>query len=254
MPLARDRTAEELRAAKADWARARKAEVQYGSQLRKIARVVAEIIRGFSPDEDGFASQVSAALNRYAEMVEPWARSVAKRMMFEVASRTDKEWRKVSAEMGGIVRAQFSAPDEIGLRFRELLESQVGLIQSIPRDAAVRVHEQVAEGVIEGKRFTEIAKQIQADAGVSKSKATLIARTETGRVTSVLLQARAESVGSETYIWRTARDADVRPSHKVLEGKVFRWDDPPECDPGHYANPGCIWNCRCYAEPILKDV
>jgi hypothetical protein len=45
------------------------------------------------------------------------------------------------------------------------------------------------------------------------------------------------------YIWRTAGDDKVRPSHAANEGRVFAWNDPPET--GH---PGEDFNCRCTAE------
>lgn len=46
------------------------------------------------------------------------------------------------------------------------------------------------------------------------------------------------------YIWRTAGDGKVRPSHAANEGRVFAWDRPPET-----GNPGDAPNCRCWAEP-----
>jgi hypothetical protein len=49
----------------------------------------------------------------------------------------------------------------------------------------------------------------------------------------------------ERYIWRTVRDAHVRPAHAAREGKVFRWSNPPQG-----GNPGEAPNCRCWAEPL----
>ena len=51
-----------------------------------------------------------------------------------------------------------------------------------------------------------------------------------------------------TYIWRTAGDDKVRPSHAEREGQVFSWDNPP--DGGH---PGEAPNCRCTAEDVKDD-
>ena len=87
---------------------------------------------------------------------------------------------------------------------------------------------------------------------VTKARARLSARTAGARTAMELTKARAQSVGSEGYIWRTVRDSDVRPSHKGMEGKFVRWDDPPTLDnlTGH---AGGLPNCRCYAEPIIPD-
>jgi len=87
---------------------------------------------------------------------------------------------------------------------------------------------------------------------VARSRALLIARTEVTRTATTLTQARAEHIGSEGYIWRTAGDGDVRPSHRAMNGKFVRWDSPPTLDnlTGH---AGCVPNCRCYAEPVIPD-
>jgi hypothetical protein len=50
------------------------------------------------------------------------------------------------------------------------------------------------------------------------------------------------------YIWRTAGDDKVRPSHAANEGKIFAWANPPDT-----GNPGEDYNCRCTAEPIEVD-
>lgn len=60
------------------------------------------------------------------------------------------------------------------------------------------------------------------------------------------------------YVWRTALDGDrVRKSHRLMEGVLVNWKDPPspeqlacEKNVGYY-HAGNIWNCRCYASPII---
>jgi SPP1 gp7 family putative phage head morphogenesis protein len=87
--------------------------------------------------------------------------------------------------------------------------------------------------------------------GRAVRRANLIARTETSRAASVFQATRAKHVGSEGFIWRTARDRDVRELHRLLEGHYFHWNDPPILDDGRPGLPGTIWNCRCFAEIIL---
>ena len=82
-------------------------------------------------------------------------------------------------------------------------------------------------------------------------RARTIARTEVSRAQSALTQARAEYVGSEGYVWRTVGDADVRDSHAEMEGKYVRWDSPPKLSDGTVTHAGMIYNCRCWAQPIL---
>lgn len=231
----------------------RKVERHYAAQLRKIARHVGELINTmWRPDDITTSSEITTALDRYARIIEPWARVVGQRMVAEVSSRDRKAWREHSAEMSRLMRSEI-AEAPVGIVMRERLASQVDLITSLPREAAERVHKLTLEGITQGTRAKAIAAEIMRSGEVTASRANLIARTEVGRTATELTKARAESVGSTHFIWRTTGDSDVRESHRHLNGKTFRWDTPPECDPGHHALPGAIWNCRCYPEPVIGD-
>jgi SPP1 gp7 family putative phage head morphogenesis protein len=135
---------------------------------------------------------------------------------------------------------------------RRLLDEQVTLIKSIPLDAAKRVHRLTLEGIENSGRASEVAKEIMRSGEVAKSRATLIARTETSRTATVLTQARAEHIGSDGYVWRTSGDSDVRPSHRRMNGKFVPWNHPPTLDnlTGH---AGALPNCRCYPEPVIPE-
>ncbi len=61
----------------------------------------------------------------------------------------------------------------------------------------------------------------------------------------------AETSASHTtthYIWRTAGDDKVRPSHAANDGKIIAWDNPPAT-----GNPGEDFNCRCKAEAYVPE-
>lgn len=51
------------------------------------------------------------------------------------------------------------------------------------------------------------------------------------------------AAGRTQYRWRTQRDERVRKAHRLREGRVFKWDEPPT--DGH---PGTPFGCRCWAE------
>lgn len=233
--------------------KARKVENQYARQLRQVSRYIAELTAGiYVPEDTNSANRLAQLLNRYAELLQPWATAVGARMVAEVETREKAQWNEVSRAIGkGLRREIEEAP--VGAVVRQRMADQVGLITSIPRDAAERVHKLTVEGLYQGRRASEIAKDIQKTGEVSESRAMLIARTEVSRTATELTKARAQHVGSTEFIWRTAGDSDVRPSHRALNGKRFRWDDPPECDPGYRALPGGIFNCRCWPEPSLDD-
>ena len=236
-PLTLDR-----KSARAEWKRARKTENFYGSALRKIARHIGHMARAFDPHNASEASALQALLERYAQTIEPWAQAVGTAMVTEVARRDEQTWKEMSREIGRHLGQEIrSAP--IGARMRELVEEQVYLIKSLPLEAASRVQALAVQAQVSGERPADLVAEIMRTGEVTLARANLIARTEVGRASTALTQARAEYVGSSHFIWRTAGDSDVRPTHRALNGKSFRWDDPPECDPGHNALPGSIWNC-----------
>lgn len=237
---------------KSAWIRARKAEENYARRLRKVARHIGDIVSGFPVDDPAAWPEIEGALARYAGTISGWAQSAARTVVTEVAARDKAAWLSISQEMGKALRREI-ADAPTGAVMRKALEEQTKLITSLPTEAAERVRKLTLEGITEGRRASEIAEEIKKSGEVSKARANTIARTEVSRTATELTKARAQFVGSTHFIWRTAGDSDVRPSHKALNGQSFRWDQPPECDPGYHALPGGIWNCRCWAEPILPD-
>lgn len=238
--------------AKSAFIRARKAEVQYARQLRKVARHIGDLVIGlFDAADPASAGIVERALRRYAPTIEGWASAVGGRMVTEVAARDRKAWMAVSREMGTAIHREIDqAPT--GVILRERLREQVNLITSLPTEAADRVHKLTIEGLSKGTRASEIAAEILKSGEVSVARANTIARTEVSRTATAFTEARAQSVGSEGYIWRTAGDTDVRASHAAMEGKYVLWSKPPTLD-GMTGHAGQFPNCRCYPEPVIPD-
>lgn len=219
--------------------------------MRKVSQVIHKIVTAsYAQKRD--APLLTDMLMRYARTLEPWAERVGHRMLLDVNERSRQTWRALGNEISFGVKQQLERTPT-GSVFKMLLQEQVGLITSIPSKAAERVHKLATEALVTSTRFDVLAEDIMRTTQVAKSRAVLIARTETSRAATTFVQARAEYVGSTHFIWRTSEDGAVRPTHKELNGKTFRWDDPPECDPGYHALPGAIFNCRCYPEPLLPD-
>jgi SPP1 gp7 family putative phage head morphogenesis protein len=237
---------------KSAFIRAKKLERNYAARLRKIAGHIGDIVNGFNVQDLPGAQMLQAVLNRYAATLTPWAEAVANRMVTEVAARDERAWIRVSQQMGQALRREI-ATAPTGEAMRTAMAAQVKLITSLPTEAGQRVHDLVIAGISEGRRAEDVAKEIARSGEVSDARARLIARTEVSRTATMLTQARAQHIGSTHYIWRTAGDSDVRPTHKALNGKTIAWNDPPECDPGYRAHAGAIFNCRCYCEPIIPE-
>lgn len=141
------------------------------------------------------------------------------------------------------------------------------LIQSIPRNLLVDVEGIAYRGMLGGALPRDIAADIRARFKVSRNRARLLARDQVGKLNGQLSQARQERVGVVEYIWQTVEDERVRKSHRVLDGKICRWDDPtvyrepngtewlPRANIGGFiGTPGSDYQCRCFSDPIFDDV
>jgi SPP1 gp7 family putative phage head morphogenesis protein len=250
----------ETRRERRTWAFVRRAEISYAQALRQVARQVGMLSGMFEAGEpievvEHKAHTLENSLKIYAKTIEPWAKSVAGRMLADVSRRDEAMWNTLGRSMSRALRAEIAnAPT--GLIFQELMAGQVALITSLPLKAAQRVHELVIEGRIStAGRAKDLATEIKGLGDTTVGRANLIARTETARAASNLVEARAKYVGSEGYVWRTSGDVDVREEHQDLEGTYHKWSEPPIAGKQHgqpvRAHPGTIWNCRCFAEPVI---
>lgn len=234
--------------------RARLADRDYSRKLRKIAKGVSSMIASFAPK--GIVenlAELEALLYRYADVLAPWARMVASRMLADVNARDKKAWKQQGEAMGISLTHEIQGAD-VGTIFRKLMAEQVQLITSLPRKAAERVHKLAIEGLSTGVRAKAIARDIYATGHVTEGRAMLIARTETSRAATNLTEARALHIGSEGYFWETSKDADVRDEHKHLQGKFIRWSNPPIAGSnGMRYHAGAGPNCRCWPRPEIPQ-
>ena len=232
---------------------AERLEAEYMRALRHLTKQVDQIVKGMAPGGKVRDSmELQKVLRAYSKAIEPWARSVAQKMVYRIARKDESAWAKLGKAMGRELRKEIaSAPT--GMFLREFLEEQVTLITSLPIEAADRVHKLTLEGVVTSRRAEEIQKDILATGHVTEVRARLIARTEVARTAAGLTMARAKHVGSTHYIWRSSMDGTVRESHKKMNGTVIPWDHAPLLEDGTRTHAGMIYNCRCYPDPILTE-
>lgn len=241
------------RLARERFQKAGRVERSYLRALRQVVKQVDALVRAFAPKgKVTDPGELNSALRKYSELLRPWAKAVANRMLAEVKQRDEKAWKTLGENIGRNLRKEIQSTP-VGQAMRSRLDEQVELITSLPLEAAQRVHKLTLEAATTGTRAEEIAQEILRTGKVTESRARMIARTEVARTASVLTQTRAEHVGSTHYIWRTAGDSDVRESHRQMNGKVVAWAEPPTLSDGTTTHAGQIYNCRCYPEPILTE-
>lgn len=229
------------------------AEQRLAIELRKVAKIVGGIVSahirgGRITDPKALATALAA----YSDALGPWGEAVVEKIMGSVSANNKRAWEQASRTIGKELRSTM-AESAVGAVARQLQKEQVELIKSLPLEAGLRAQKLSQEAMMGSRRADEVAAELARTEEVTASRATLIARTEIAKANASLTQARAEYVGATHYIWRTAEDADVRESHAEMDGKIFRFDDPPYVEGEGNHGPGEIYNCRCFAEPIIGE-
>ncbi|WP_338132977.1 phage minor head protein [Kosakonia cowanii] len=178
-------------------------------------------------------------LERYADLIEPWSEAVSKRLISTLEIADDAMWRERSGQISAGLRELMAGSQEQVAR--SIVEEQIKLFKSLPLKAADRVydiHNQAIEAVVSGKRSSTLTQEIMRTGEVTEARARTIARTEVGRASTAITQARSTSIGSRGYIWRTARRQRRSPLSRADEWSVCRlgestyarWYDRP-CRP-----------------------
>ena len=191
-----------------------------------------------------------------------YAESTATKMVTHLFSDAGRTWRQ-AARANGLGRLIHQAlmkemQGPVGNAVRHQINRNAEIIKSLPNDIAKQVNEHVLRESLAGTRASDIAEQIKTMfPHVAKTKANLIARTETSKTSTALTRARSEAVGVDWYIWRTSQDQRVRDSHRIMSGVLVKWTSPPSPEAldkkksyGHY-HAGDTFNCRCYPEPVI---
>jgi SPP1 gp7 family putative phage head morphogenesis protein len=230
------------------------AETKFNRALRKVAKHSAHIVEmhmGGIDTPAGF-SRMTKALEEYSSLIDPWARRQASKMLEQVAKANKRAYNKKSKVVGVELNLGV-AHQSTGEVAAALMHEQVALIKSIPLEAGYRAQKLAQEAFFKGTRASEIAKSLQDTTSVTEARATLIARTEVARSNASFTQARAQAVGSDSYIWRTTMDGAERPSHRKMNGKTVLYARPPTLSDGTTGHAGTFPNCRCYQDVQFSD-
>lgn len=226
----------------------RRSEIQYQKRLLAIASRVNEIVTGSYDGSEASSESVIRMLTDYSGALDDWSALVASKMFLQVEHEEWNQWKSVSEKISeGLRDAIGNTP--VGHVAQNIMYRQIELMKSLPLEAAERIREiqdRAMQAVISGERPDALYQMIMESGNVAAGRARMIARTEIGRATGALTQARALSIGSEGYWWRI-EGSGTRPSHKKMRDKFVYWHSPPTLD-GLTGHAGCLPNCQCWQD------
>ena len=202
---------------------------------------------------DGFALDVMAVFDQMAERFGGIDRVAARLARMAVARQAEQTDRQLSLSLANALDISVDVTSSIralsaGPAVEAATIANANLIKSLPTQFLEKSRQLTLNGVTSGRRYEDVAADIQKQLNATASRAKLIARDQMAKVNAAITEAKQSALGIEEYEWVTAGDERVRPSHRANNGKIFRWDDPPSAT-GH---PGTDVACRCTARPIIK--
>lgn len=124
--------------------------------------------------------------------------------------------------------------------------------------------ENILNGIMLGKSYSDIAREIADEAGVAQRRAMTLVRTEGGRLRTqadLIGQKEAHDLGIKlTKRWVSTLDSKTRSTHQVLDGKVIGIDEDFVSN-GHRAKGPRLFNvaaedinCRCRLVSDIEDI
>lgn len=237
------------------------AEREFYRALKKVAKHAGHIVETHSNGAHLVnADKMMKDLTAYAELLTPWARRQAEKLLEQVNRSNKRAYRNQSQAMSVLLKTQVAESD-VGMVAMSLLNEQVDLIKSIPLEAGLRAQKIAADNYLNGMRAVpdpsvveELVNEMGMTTEVAINRAKLIARTGTARANSAFVEARALAVGVKGYIWRTTMDGAERKSHAKMNGKFVEYSKPPTLIDGTTGHAGTFPNCRCYQDPVLPEL
>lgn len=227
-------------------------EKAYRGRVTRAYKRIATIVQGIISKHVTAAGQIDdpiamrRELENYGEQIGRWAEGFWGKLLPQQQKLLERDWKakgiKLPAHASNVQAAIAAAQAE-----------QVDLIKTLPRTAAEKAQEMAEKAALEtGDRSDKLIAQLQGlEPGYPEFAARRLARTEIAKSQSLLVEAQAKDAGVTHYVWCTMDDEAVRDSHKKLDGQIFRFDDLSDKDGDGCPAPGQIYNCRCYARPLL---
>lgn len=227
---------------------------------------------------DGWTDDILAVIRRVSStfttnLFDQQARRVAAGTISRAEADNAEDFRKSVNRAVGVDFELITKPKGMVDYLEASTAENVNLIKSIPAEYFQRVETIVLGGMKSGLAPTAIAKQIQAQTGVSARRAKLIARDQVSQLNSDLTRQRQTAAGIEFYRVETANDQRVSgdPGGKYPNAKISCYGIAKQdigYGPGVYkVSEGATWRgftglhpgkhhplCRCVGISLIPGV
>lgn len=184
-------------------------------------------------DEDA----TPTATRKMVSFADEWEKT----MKFNIANWSNQEIRSLRRNLKGLIDLNKNYDKE-------------GAPKDIERYIYKTYGTTICKTIFPGKQLEDLTKE---ELSRIESKAQFLARNEIRLMSTAYKYDRSMEDGFEYFLWVSVADnpqSPVRPSHKDIRDKVWRFDDPPlDWQLGLNVLPGQAYNCRCTAVPIKSS-
>ena len=202
---------------------------------------------------------VASKLNRYLREIRgkingQFDKERMIKVIAGIIGRTDREHRSKYVTMMqygfGIDIAKLPEFKAYKQFINMAIKKNLAEITSLKQETLNKLERSLRTSIQKGKSIPQVREDIIHNSGVTKKKATMIAREEIKNVTVMLTKKRFQNVDINMVEWLTSEDErvrgnpsgrypNVRPSHYVMDHKIVRLDDPTV-----YSDDGIKWKKR----------
>lgn len=199
---------------------------------------------------------IQAAMNRlirrWRKRFDDVAQEMAGKFTHGVKNHSEMTFAQ-AAKRAGMTISPFKMTKPMQTAYGAAISEQVGLIKSIPAQYLTSVQGEVMRAVQKGGDLGPLAKQLQADYGITKRRAALIARDQNAKATGILTRVRQIEIvgedGEATWI-HSGAGRHPRPDHVAAHGRTYKLSKGCLIS-GEYILPGELINCRCTSAVII---
>jgi uncharacterized protein with gpF-like domain len=185
----------------------------------------------------------------WVKRFEEFAPQIAATYVRGAFKSVDSAMRKGLSDVGFSVK--FAPTPAMSDAVSAVVADNVALIKSIPDKYLTEVQSVVMQSFANGRDLEYSVKELNAIYPKNAERATLIARDQANKATSVANHARMKEIGIVQAIWQHSHaGAKPRQSHLAANGKKYNINEGCLID-GEYIFPGQLINCRCGSRAVL---
>lgn len=244
--------------------------VEYWVQAKYRAALdagqAAGTVPDFDPDRAADASPFGDQRELFRELTnlrKRWERyfaSMARRLATDVVEAAYKANK--TAWQGQVRREGFDIPMQLTAAQRTIMDvkvvDNVALIKSIPAQYFTKIEGDVSRGFLAGRDLEAIASELRKTGQTTTSRAALIARDQSNKLTAHMNSARQNELGIRYAYWKHSTvDKDPRPKHLKAGREQWIYDTQVGIDFGDsfgFVLPGVAINCRCGGRSIIPAI